>query len=62
MTQTDMQIIDAFLFLYVFLTARSREIRWYQATLIVLAGFLLAGTPFAYPMWWLVQGIGKIFF
>ncbi|MFD4540956.1 hypothetical protein [Streptomyces bauhiniae] len=62
MTQTHLWIIDSFLFLYVVLTARSREIRWYQATLISLFGFLLAGTPFSYPVWALVQAIGNLFF
>ncbi|MER7928470.1 hypothetical protein ABTY96_35885 [Streptomyces sp. NPDC096057] len=62
MTQTDLWVIDAFLFLYVVLTARSREIRWYQATLISLFGFILAGTPFAYPVWQLVSIIGSLFF
>ncbi|MHB9860065.1 hypothetical protein [Streptomyces sp. YIM S03343] len=62
MTQTNIWVIDTFLFLYVVLTARSREIRWYQATLISLFGFLLAGTPFAYPVWVIVQAVGRFFF
>ncbi|MFJ6669176.1 hypothetical protein [Streptomyces sp. NPDC091383] len=62
MNQTHIQVIDAFLLLYVVLTARSREIKWYQATLIALFGFLLAGTPFAYPMWAVVQALGSLFF
>ncbi|MFJ4799908.1 hypothetical protein [Streptomyces murinus] len=61
MNQSDIQIIDAFLFLYVVLIARSREIKWYQATLISLFGFLLAGTPFGYPVWALFQAIGTFF-
>ncbi|WP_329254028.1 hypothetical protein OG223_27595 [Streptomyces sp. NBC_01478] len=62
MNQTDMWVVDSFLFLYVVMVARSREIRWYQATLISMFGFLLAGTPFAYPVWFMVQEIGGIFF
>ncbi|WP_405686422.1 hypothetical protein OG204_20890 [Streptomyces sp. NBC_01387] len=62
MTQTNIWVIDSFLFLYVVLTARSREIRWYQATLIALFGFLLAGTPFSYPVWMIVKAIGSLFF
>ncbi|MFF4934973.1 hypothetical protein ACFY2H_39890 [Streptomyces griseofuscus] len=62
MNQTHIQVIDAFLFLYVILTARSREIRWYQAALIALFGFLLAGTPFSYPVWAIVQAVGSLFF
>jgi hypothetical protein len=59
MTQGDMWVIDAFLFLYVVMVCRSREIKWYQATLIALFGFLLAGTPMSYPAWFLVNGIGN---
>ncbi|UXY29458.1 hypothetical protein [Streptomyces sp. HUAS TT20] len=62
MTQTDLFIIDLFLLLYVVMLARSREIKWYQVTLISLFGFLLAGTPFSYPAWFMVQFIGKFFF
>ncbi|MFD4560183.1 hypothetical protein ACFWP5_38705 [Streptomyces sp. NPDC058469] len=62
MTQTDMWIVDTFLFLYVVMIARSREIRWYQATLISLFGFLLAGTPFSYPAWQMVNILGSLFF
>ncbi|MDO0912102.1 hypothetical protein QQM39_14990 [Streptomyces sp. DT2A-34] len=62
MTQTHIWVIDSFLFLYVVLTSRSREIRAYQATLIALFGFLLAGTPFSYPVWAIVQAIGSLFF
>ncbi|BCM69021.1 MULTISPECIES: hypothetical protein [Streptomyces] len=62
MTQTHIWVIDAYLFLYVVLTARSREIRWYQATLISLFGFLLALTPFSYPVWAIIQAVGSLFF
>ncbi|MCX5050986.1 hypothetical protein [Streptomyces sp. NBC_00474] len=62
MTQNEMWVIDTFLFLYVVLIARSREIRWYQATLISLFGFLLAGTPFSYPVWEIVKILGSLFF
>ncbi|MFG2927979.1 hypothetical protein J3S85_13950 [Streptomyces lavenduligriseus] len=62
MTQTHIWVIDSFLFLYVVLTARSREIKWYQATLISLFGFLLAMTPFSYPVWEIIQAIGSLFF
>ncbi|WP_369390827.1 hypothetical protein AB5J72_26610 [Streptomyces sp. CG1] len=62
MTQNEMWVIDTFLFLYVVLIARSREIKWYQATLISLFGFLLAGTPFSYPAWEIVKILGSLFF
>ncbi|MCT9077179.1 hypothetical protein [Streptomyces fulvoviolaceus] len=62
MTQTDIWIVDTFLLLYVVMVARSREIKWYQATLISLFGFLLAGTPFSYPVWFMVKGVGDFLF
>ncbi|MFF8728901.1 hypothetical protein ACF073_20725 [Streptomyces sp. NPDC015171] len=61
MTQTQIWVIDSFLCLYVVLTARSREIRWYQATLISLFGFLLAMTPFSYPFMEIVSAIVGLF-
>ncbi|EDY43602.1 MULTISPECIES: hypothetical protein [Streptomyces] len=57
MTQTTLWIIDTFLALFVVMLVRSREISWIQATLIGLFGFILAGTPFAYPVWWTLQTI-----
>ncbi|MFJ9748699.1 hypothetical protein [Streptomyces chartreusis] len=62
MTQTHIWVIDTFLFLYLVLTVRSREIKAYQAIFMALFGFLLAGTPFAYPVWAIVQAIGSLFF
>ncbi|MGW0882904.1 hypothetical protein [Streptomyces sp. NPDC002671] len=61
MTQTQIWVIDSYLFLYVVLTARSREIRWYQATLISLFGFLLAMTPFSYPVMEIVSAMVGLF-
>ncbi|MFE0130327.1 hypothetical protein ACFWY6_01835 [Streptomyces sp. NPDC059037] len=59
MTQTDIVVIDAFLFLFVFMTAHSREINIFPTILIVMAGFLLGMTPFGYPVWWTFQAIGN---
>ncbi|MGW7240623.1 hypothetical protein [Streptomyces sp. NPDC054804] len=61
MTHNELWVIDTFLLLYVVLIARSREIRWYQATLISLFRFLLAGTPFSYPVWEIVKILGSLF-
>ncbi|MEU6443966.1 hypothetical protein [Streptomyces sp. NPDC047046] len=57
MNQTNLWIIDTFLALFVVMLARSREVSWIQVTLISLFGFILAGTPFAYPVWWMLQTI-----
>ncbi|MFD7131284.1 hypothetical protein [Streptomyces sp. NPDC059894] len=44
-------VIDGVLFLYAFMLARSREVAIHQVILICLAGFLLAMTPLADPLW-----------
>ncbi|MWA12065.1 hypothetical protein [Streptomyces sp. BA2] len=59
MTQSTIYVIDAFLFLFAFMIARSREVRAYQVILISLAGFLLAMTPLGYPVWWMFLFIGN---
>jgi hypothetical protein len=59
MTQTTIYVIDAFLFLFAFMIARSREIKVYQVILICFAGFLLAMTPLGYPIWWLFLFFGN---
>lgn len=62
MTQSTIYVIDAFLFLFTIMIARSREIRWYQAFLICMAGFLLAMTPMGYPVWWTFRFFGDTLF
>ncbi|GAA3127483.1 hypothetical protein ACFQ0X_12385 [Streptomyces rectiviolaceus] len=59
MTQSTIYVIDAFLFLFAVMVARSREVRWYQVFLISMAGFLLAMTPMGYPVWWTFLFIGN---
>lgn len=59
MTQSTIYVIDAFLFLFTVMVARSREIHWYQAFVICMAGFLLAMTPLGYPVWWMFLFIGN---
>ncbi|MCX4663481.1 hypothetical protein [Streptomyces uncialis] len=58
MSQTEIWVTDAFLFLYAFMIARSREIHAYQVIIIIMAGFLLAMTPLGYPLW---ATIGALF-
>ncbi|MFE6165062.1 hypothetical protein ACFQ7F_39825 [Streptomyces sp. NPDC056486] len=62
MSQSTIYVIDAFLFLFAIMIARSREVRWYQVFLICMAGFLLATTPMGYPVWWTIRFIGDAFF
>lgn len=59
MTESTIVIIDLFLALYAFMLARSREIKTYQVILIGLCGFLMAMTPFGYPVWWTFLFIGN---
>lgn len=59
MSHSTIYVIDAFLFLFAFMVARSREVKAYQVFLISMAGFLLAMTPLGYPVWWLFLFFGK---
>ncbi|GGO35642.1 hypothetical protein [Streptomyces lasiicapitis] len=52
-------LLTAFLGLYAFMLARSRELKIHQVILIALGGFLLAFTPLGYPVWLLILAIGK---
>ncbi|MFD9904834.1 hypothetical protein [Streptomyces sp. NPDC059063] len=59
MTHGQLYVVDAFLGLYAFMLARSRELKIHQVILIGLGGFLLAMTPLGYPVWLLVLAIGN---
>lgn len=52
-------VITAFLGLYAFMLARSRELKIHQVVLIALGGFLLAFTPLGYPVWMLILAVLK---
>ncbi|MFF3817234.1 hypothetical protein ACFYYD_11560 [Streptomyces bluensis] len=62
MTQGNIYFIDTLLILYAFMIARSREVAIHTVILIMLGGFILAGTPFGQPIWLLFLAIGDIFF
>lgn len=48
MSQGNIYVLDAFLWLFTVMTARAREVRVWQIMLVALAGFYLAMTPMGY--------------